>query len=138
MFTACYLHTGSRNDSTPGLPLPPWQSLTAVSLQVARRSGLGSPVTGSDSQLVQSRQGIVLSAVDLLIPAKLVKKVKAGQFVEMSEFLPDTINSLIESVAARRVWASDINGYCHRTVIYHSFGIPLHYGVSNLTSSFSP
>ena len=48
-------------------------------------------MTGSDSQLVRSSQGIVLSAVDHLIPAKLVEKVKAGQFVEMCEFLPDII-----------------------------------------------
>ena len=63
------------------------KSLVAVPLQAAGGSGSGSLVTGSDSQLVQSSQGIVLSAVDRLIPAKLV----AGQFVEMHEFLPDNI-----------------------------------------------
>ena len=67
------------------------KSLVAVPLQAAGGSGSGSLVTGSDSQLVQSSQGIVLSAVDRLIPAKLVDKVKAGQFVEMREFLPDNI-----------------------------------------------
>ena len=91
VFMTCYLHTGSRNDLAPGLPLPPWQSLVAVPLQAARGSGSGSSVTGSDSQLVRSSQGIVLSAVDHLIPAKLVEKVKAGQFLEMCEFLPDII-----------------------------------------------
>ena len=91
VFTVCYLHTSSRNDSVPGLPLPPWQSLMAVPLQAAGGLGSGSPVTGSDSHLVQSSQGIILSAVDCLIPTKLVEKVKASQFMELHEFLPDNI-----------------------------------------------
>ena len=41
---------------------------------------------------------------------------------------------VMDSIAARREWASDVNGYCHRKAIYHSFGFPLHYGVFNLSS----
>ena len=55
----------------------------------------------------------------------------------MVEIQTDDNNSLMDSVATWRGWASDVNGYCYRTAIYPSFGFPLHYGVSNLTSSCS-
>ena len=57
-------------------------------------------MTGSDFQLVQSSQGIVLSAVDRLIPAKLVEKVKAGQFA----FLPDNIKLVNRLDSSSLIW----------------------------------
>ena len=52
--------------------------------------------------------------------------------------LESLFNSLMDSIAARRAWASDVIGYCRQMAIFHSFGFPLHYGVSNLTSTCPP
>ena len=56
----------------------------------------------------------------------------------MVDISTDDVNSLMDNVATPRVWESDVNGYYCWTAIYPLLGFPLHYGVSNLTSSCSP